>query len=83
MVDIKEQDNLITHLSYILIMWCNDHQGIQKPGPLTGLLMKYFDYFRRRCPKPMEEITPAKPLSGIEHLMESRATQLLLFRSQN
>ena len=44
---------LIRHLLYILIMWCNNHQRIQapnrrwKPGPLTGRLMKYLDYFRR------------------------------------
>ena len=30
------------------------------------------------CPKLMEENTPAKPVSGIEPLMESRATPLLL-----
>ena len=30
------------------------------------------------CPKPREEQTPAKLLSGIEHLMESRATPLLV-----
>ena len=30
------------------------------------------------CPKPTEENTPRKPLSGIEHLMESRATPLLV-----
>ena len=30
------------------------------------------------CPKPLEKHTPAKPLSGIEQLMESRPTQLLV-----
>ena len=30
------------------------------------------------CPRPSEEHTPAKPLSGIEHLMESHATPLLV-----
>ena len=30
------------------------------------------------CPKPSEKHTPAKPLSGIEQLMESRATPLLV-----
>ena len=30
------------------------------------------------CPKPSEEHTPAKPLSGIEHLMELHATPLLV-----
>ena len=30
------------------------------------------------CPKPTEENTPAKPLSGIEHLMEARASPLLV-----
>ena len=30
------------------------------------------------CPKPSEEHTPAKPLSGIEQLMESPATSLLV-----
>ena len=29
------------------------------------------------CPRPTEEQTPAKPLLGIEHLMESHATHLL------
>ena len=30
------------------------------------------------CPRPTEEHIPAKPLSGIEHLMESHATPLLV-----
>ena len=30
------------------------------------------------CPRPTEEHTPAKPLSGIEHLMESHATPSLV-----
>ena len=30
------------------------------------------------CPKLTEENTPAKPLSGIEHLMEARVTPLLV-----
>ena len=30
------------------------------------------------CPSPSEEHTQAKPLSGIEHLMESHATPLLV-----
>ena len=30
------------------------------------------------CPKPIEENTPVKPLSGIEHLMEARASPLLV-----
>ena len=30
------------------------------------------------CPRPTEENTPAKPLSGIEHLMEFWATPLLV-----
>ena len=30
------------------------------------------------CPKSTEKYTPAKPLSGIEHLMESHATPLLV-----
>ena len=30
------------------------------------------------CPKPTEENTPTKPLSGIEHLMEARASPLLV-----
>ena len=30
------------------------------------------------CPKPSKEHIPAKPLSGIEHLMESHATPLLV-----
>ena len=30
------------------------------------------------CPRPSEEHTPAKPLLGIEHLMESHATPLLV-----
>ena len=33
---------------------------------------------QKLCPKPSEEHTPAKPLSGIEQLMESRATPLLV-----
>ena len=40
--------------------------------------MKYLDYFHRRCPKPTQENTPAKPLPGIEHLMESRTPPLLV-----
>ena len=96
MVDIKEQDNLlrlqtfclccnllgpwIRHLSYILIMCCNNHQRIQapKPGPLTGRLMKCLDLLQELCPKSTEENITAKPLSGIEHLMESRDTPLLV-----
>ena len=30
------------------------------------------------CPRPTKEHTPAKPLSGIEHLMESHVTPLLV-----
>ena len=30
------------------------------------------------CPKPTEENTPTKPLSGIEHLTENRASPLLM-----
>ena len=30
------------------------------------------------CPRPSEEHTPAKPLSGIEHLMELHVTPLLI-----
>ena len=30
------------------------------------------------CPRPTEEHTPAKPLSGIEHLMELHVTPLLV-----
>ena len=30
------------------------------------------------CPRPAEEHTPAKPLSGIKHLMESHMTPLLV-----
>ena len=32
------------------------------------------------CPRPTEEHTLAKPLSGIEHLMESHATPLLVLQ---
>ena len=30
------------------------------------------------CPKPLEDHTPTKPLSGIEQLMESHSTLLLV-----
>ena len=40
--------------------------------------MKYLDCYGRSCPKPFEEHTPAKPLSGIEQLMELHATALLV-----
>ena len=30
------------------------------------------------CPRQIEETTPAKPLSGIEHLMEIRTSPLLM-----
>ena len=30
------------------------------------------------CPRPTKEHIPAKPLSGIEHLMESHVTPLLV-----
>ena len=30
------------------------------------------------CPKPTKENTPTKPLSGIEHLMENRASPLMM-----
>ena len=48
-----------------------------KPGPLIGQSMK-FSGFCLRSLRPIEEYAPAKPLSGIEHLMESHATPLLL-----
>ena len=48
-----------------------------KPGPLIGQSMK-FSGFCLRSLRPIEEYAPAKPLSGIEHFMESHATPLLL-----
>ena len=30
------------------------------------------------CPKPKEENTPTKPLSGIEHLMENHASPFMM-----
>ena len=70
------------HWLYIRIMWCNN-QGIQvlnrirKPGPLTGLLMRWL-LPQELCPKLTKENTPRKPLSGIEHLMENRTSTLLM-----
>ena len=37
-----------------------------------------FRLLPQECPKPTEENTPAKPLSGIEHLMKARASPLLV-----
>ena len=64
---------------------CNTLQRTQvqnlklKPGPLIGQSMKFFRLLLPEfCPRPAEEHAPAKPLSGIEHLMESHATPLLV-----
>ena len=75
---------LMRHLSYILILWCNKHQRIQAPnrrqklGPFDRAINDVFRLLLQElCPKPTEEYTPAKLLSGIEYLMESHTTPLL------
>ena len=45
-------------------------------GPLTVINEVFRLLPQELCQKPSEEHTPAKPLSGIDHLMESHATEL-------
>ena len=40
--------------------------------------IKFSGFCLRRCPRPTKDHAPAKPLSGIKHLMESHKTPLLL-----
>ena len=49
-----------------------------KPGPLIGQSIKFQAFAPELCPRPTEEHAPTKPLSGIEHLMESHAAPLLV-----
>ena len=73
----------IRHRLYIRIMWCNNKRTqvpnqTRKPGPLTGLLMSGFRLLPQElCPRPTEKNTPTKPLSGIDYLMENRASPLV------
>ena len=50
----------------------------KRSGPLTAINEVFRLLPQELCPRPTEEQTPAKPLSGIEHLYESHATPLLV-----
>ena len=71
---IVHSDNVVEHSSkdtgskLKLETWSFDRAMNEVFRPLSQEL----------CPKLMEENTPAKSLSGIEHLMEAGATQLLV-----
>ena len=44
-----------------------------------GYKLSFFGFYPPElCPKTTQEKTPIKPLSGIEHLIESQATPLLV-----
>ena len=70
----------MTHrIYYLLIILFIKYQ--KSPGPLIKL-SSINKFFRRHpeeiCPRHSEDHTPSKPLSGIELLMESHTTSLLV-----
>ena len=46
--------------------------------PLIGQSMRFLGFYRRSKPRQTKEHTPAKPLSGIEQLMELQSTPLMM-----
>ena len=66
------------HQIYIPILWCNKFPEIETWSFDKAINEVFRLLPEKLCPKPSEDHTPSKPLSGIEQLMGSRSTPLLV-----
>ena len=82
MQPIRTMDETPNILSDIVVQQTSKDTGLESEAEIWSFDRAINKVFRllpqELCPKPSEEHTPAKPLSGNEHLMELHATPLLV-----